>query len=244
MNFSQRVRLFLFFCLCCPQALLAQSAGLDEIVVTASRLSDYDRVTTPVIHLKKQPDYMLISTNIESDSRSATLRAEEIEASLASLSKRAAKTDNIELGLTRTIETGDDEIEYVVPFTLDEVVISNGYRPDTSRVGLVVKSPVLPSDESVDVIYERIESFIDSIPMSGRAVVTSSGDMNFSLKDLQQYREPLLTLLAEDVKRLKALFGEDHRVYMSGFEEQVRWRVLAPMQLAIFFPYTTSMESD
>lgn len=223
---------------------IAQGSVGDEIIVTASRLSDYDSVATPVIHLQRRPDYMVVSTYIESDSRSATLRATEIQTSLASLSNRAGRTDNIELGLSRSIETDDDELEYVVPFSLDDVVITSGYRPDTSRVGLIVKSPVLSTDESADVIYDRIEAFIESIPVSGRAIVSNSGEMNFSLKNLEQYRAPLLELLAEDVMRLKTIFGDDYRVSMSGFEEQVRWRVLGPMELAIFFPYTSSLESQ
>lgn len=222
----------------------AVAQSMEEIIVTGSRVSRYDNETVPVVHLKKRPDYMVISAFIESDSRNAKTRLREVQKTLSSLAKRAGSAKNIELGLSRTFETDNDEIEYVVPFSMTDAIVVSGYRPDTSRVGLIIKSPVLPEDESPDAIYARIEAFIESIEVDGRAVVSDSGEPNFSLVNIGQYREPLIELIAADSKNLRALFGSEYGMSISGFAEPVRWRVSGPMELAIYFPYFSSIATD
>ena len=219
----------------------AQSGDYEEIVVTASRIGGYDSQSVPVVHIKRRPDFMVVDAYIESDSRDAATRRREINETLESLAKRAVSTPGITLGLSRTFETDSDEMEYVVDFSIDAVTIFSGRRPDTSRVALVIKSPISESDESPDVVYERIESFIESIDVSGRAVVNDYGETNYSLIGISQYREPLLKLIAEDVARLRALFGEAYQVSIGGLEDPVRWRVSGPMQLSIYFPYSASL---
>ncbi|MEL6869165.1 MAG: hypothetical protein AAFO81_05140 [Pseudomonadota bacterium] len=222
---------------------LSQDA-YDEIIVTGSRLSGYDSEAVPVVHIKRRPDFMVVDAYIESDSRVAATRTKEINKTLESLARRAASTPNITLGLSRSFETDDDEIEYVVDFDRDDVEIVSGRRPDTSRVALVVKSPVLEGDSSPDVVHARIESFLKSIDVSGRAVVKDFGEINYSLIGISQYREPLLKMLAQDIQKLRALFGEDYNVTIIGLEYPVRWRVSGAMQLAIYFPYGSSLTSD
>ncbi|MEN7343154.1 MAG: hypothetical protein AAAFM81_09420 [Pseudomonadota bacterium] len=220
--------------------------GLDEIVVTGSRISpssiDFDAV--PVVHIERRPDFMVVSAFVESDSRRADLRRSEVNKTLANLAKRAENEALIELGLLRRFETGDDDIEYVIPFSMDEAVMVNGYRADTSRVNLVVKSPVRESDASPDEIYERIEAFLDEVSVNGRAVVSDTGDTNFSLVKIAQYREPLLRKLADETALLRSIFGDEYHVSIGGFDETLRWRTTGPMTLAIYFPYSASIAVD
>ncbi|MEL7022896.1 MAG: hypothetical protein AAGL69_04055 [Pseudomonadota bacterium] len=221
-----------------------QTDVYDEIVVTGSRIGGYDSEAVPVVHIKRRPDFMVVDAFVESDSRDAERRTREISTVLNSLARRAESTPNITLGLSRSFETDDDDIEYVVDFDLDAVEIRGGSRVDTSRVTLVIKSPILDSDTTPDDVYARIESFIDSIDVSGRAVVKDYGDINYSLIGITQYREPLLKLIAKDAQRLREIFGEDYQMSFSGLEEPVRWRVSGAMQLAIYFPYSSSLIAD
>lgn len=240
-------RTMLATCAAVCALLAAPSApAQEEIVVTASRISaiGFDTATVPVVHLKRRPDYMVVTAYIESDSRDARLRGDEVNKTLRALAKKASTTANIELGLSRVFETGNDEIEYVIDFDIDAVEMSSGFRTDTSRVSLVVKSPVLADDPSPEAIYARIENFLDAIPVTGRAVVNDTGEPNFSLVDLAQYREPLLRMLADDAKRLRAIFGAGYRMSVSGFEDPVRWRVTGPMELSIYFPYLSSISEQ
>ena len=228
----------------CPPQAFAQDGLLEEIIVTGSRIvGQYDDFV-PVVHIKKRPDFLVVRVSVESDSRDRDLRRQEIDRTLSSLAERARRTDNVELGLSREFEADDDEIEYVIDFSLDDVEIRSGSRPDTSRVSLVVKSPILESDASPDEVYARVEDFVESVRVEGRAVVSDSGDINYSLVGIGQYREPLLELLAEDSARLTRIFGDDYHVSVSGFESPVRWRLTGPMELSIYFPYLSSLTVD
>lgn len=78
---------------------IAQS---DEIVVTGTRLSSYDNDAIPVVHLKRRPDFVIVNTYIESDSRDKDLRRREVFSTIVSLEKAVAKNKFIELGLVKT----------------------------------------------------------------------------------------------------------------------------------------------
>ncbi|MEM7277264.1 MAG: hypothetical protein AAF385_03990 [Pseudomonadota bacterium] len=219
--------------------LAAQS--LDEIVVTGSRVGSFANDSVPVIHIKRHADFLVLNTYIESDSRDAKLRSKEVRETLEALFKRAKTAKQIELGLIKSFETDNEEFEYIVPFTLDAAELSGGYRADTSRVSFVVKSPIQASDTSPEAVLERIEAFTESVKVSGRAVVADSGDVNLSLVNIAQYRMPLLKMIAEDSKRVSEIFGDDYAVNVAGVDEQVRWKVVGPMQIAIYFPYLSSV---
>ncbi|MFK8054192.1 MAG: hypothetical protein AB8F65_14585 [Woeseiaceae bacterium] len=229
-------------------AVLNAQQGMDEIVVTGSRMSSgvgsYRSDVVPVVHIKRRPDFMVVDAMIESDSRSAPIRRKEIDKTLASLARQAAKTEHIELGLARVFPTENDDIEYIVDFDIDAVEVVSGRRPDTSRVALVIKSPLLDTDETPDDVYSRIESFVESVDEEGRAIASDSGDMNFSLIGISQFREPLMKLLAEDNEKLRGVFGDDYNVHITGLELPVQWRVSGPMELVIYFPYSSTLIVD
>ena len=222
----------------------ASAQNLEEIVVTGSRISSFEDDTVPVVHLKRRPDFMVVSAYGESDSRDRDLRLSEVRKTLQSVSKQAAKTANIELGLLRVFETDNNEIEFVVPFDLNDSKVTSGYRSDTSRVELVIKSPILETDDDPEKIFERIEAFMDSVRVTGRAVVADSGDPNYSLVNISQYRETLLRMIAADNESLRAIFGQQYQVSILGLEEPMRWRVTGPMELSIYFPYMSSLMVD
>lgn len=57
-------------------------------------------------------------------------------------------------------------------------------------------------------------------------------------------REPLLRALAEDNASVREIFGDGYRVVISGLEQPVRWQMAGPMQLAIYFPYESTVQPD
>lgn len=223
-------------------AVMAQAA--EEIVVTGSRITRYESETVPAVHLRRNADFIVVNAYIESDSRNAKLRRDEVNKTLRSLQKAASQAADIELGLSKSFETADQEIEYVVPFELDEVSISNGYRQDTSRVSFIIKTPITDNDTDPDVLYERIEAFMDSVKVTGRAEVTDSDGPNLSLVNIAQYRKPLLEAIAADNAQLRAIFGEGYDVSIDGLHEPIRWRVVGPLQVAVYFPYRSSLYVD
>lgn len=214
----------------------------DEIIVTGSRIAQYESDTVPVIHLKRRADYMTLELSVESDSRDSELRREEIFKTLEALADRAKRNDKIELALLRTYETDDDEIQYVTPFDasrLNDALLNDGYRADTSYTTLVIKTPISNSDDQLSA-HTRLKDFVESTPKTGRALIDTS-ESGLSVVNIDQYRAPLLRALAEDNKTVQEIFGDAYRVEISGLEQPVRWRVTGPLDLAIYFPYKSAI---
>jgi hypothetical protein len=90
---------------------------------------------------------MVIEIVVESDSRAARLRRDEVTKTLDAISARAERDDKIELGVLRVFETENDEVENVAPFTRSAIrdeIFANGLRADTTRVTIVAKTPISP----------------------------------------------------------------------------------------------------
>jgi len=215
----------------------------DEIVVTGSRISSYDNDFLPVIFEKRRADFMVANVVVESDSRDYALRRDEVLKTLRAMADRADRETGIDLGLLRTFETDNDEVTYVEPFTrsiIAEAILMGGQRADTTRATIVVKTPISAGD-SYDGAKARIEAFTKSVPETGRAQLIDDRNPGLSLVNIGQYRAPLLKALAADNAAVKAIFGEDYRVSITGLEQQMRWRVTGPLELAIYFPYYSSV---
>ena len=226
-------------------ALLATGAAAqdDEIVVTGSRISRYDNDFLPVIYEKRRADFMVANVVVESDSRDYALRRDEVLKTLRAMADRADKDAKIDLGLLRTFETDNDEITYVEPFTraiISAAILSGGQRADTTRATIVVKTPISAGD-TYDGAKARIEAFTESVPETGRAQLIDDDEPGLSIVNIGQYRAPLLKALAADNAAVRATFGENYRVSISGLEQPVRWRVTGPLELAIYFPYASSV---
>ena len=183
----------------------------DEIIVTGSRISSYESDTVPVIHLKRRADFMVVEVIIESDSRDAKVRRDEVFKTLTALADRADRDQRIDLGIKRTFESDDDETQVVEPFSRNSIrdeILSGGARIDTSRAIVVAKTPIEPGD-TYDTAHARLAAFIKGAAVTGRATVTESDDPGLSIVDIGQYRTALLTMLAADNKSVRSVFGED-----------------------------------
>jgi len=222
-------------------------AQLEEIVVTGSRISASFEDQVPVVFLKKRADFMVTKAYVESDSRSDKLRRNEVLKTIDALQKSASRNPDIELGLLKTFETDDDEIEYIVPFSMDEIEkegLNSGYRADTTRVNLIIKTPIKSADSDPEKVYARLDSFMDSVTVSGRTVVTDSSDPGLSIVNIAQYRRALLEKIAQDTRLIQEVFGDNYRINISGLESPVRWRMIEALELAIYFPYYSSAQSS
>ncbi|OFX01755.1 MAG: hypothetical protein A3E78_03850 [Alphaproteobacteria bacterium RIFCSPHIGHO2_12_FULL_63_12] len=218
------------------------SAQDDEIIVTGSRISSYESDTVPVIHLNRRADFMVIEVIVESDSRDAKVRKDEVFKALTALADRADRDQRIDLGIRRTFETDNDEMQVVEPFSRNSIrdeILSGGARVDTSRAIVVAKTPIDAGD-TFDAAHARLTAFIKGAVVNGRATVTENDDPGLSIVDIGQYRTALLTMLAADNKAVRSVFGDEYKVSISGLEQPVRWRVTGPLDLAIYFPYLSS----
>lgn len=214
---------------CAAVPVQARQSGLDEIVVTASRLSEYDPVKTPYVTLRKRADNLITAVRVVCDTRDLSQRKQELKATLRNMIK-AAPGAGVELGLE-----GEEVIGRFDETMLDAVIRPDN-KPDTSVAVLVVKTRVAPTD-SFDAATTRITAFAEKTPKAGRTEILPTEDWNLTLIGPQRYRGEVLNLVAEDARKVAGTFGADYAVTAEGLQLPLSWYQAGPLELALYVPY-------
>jgi len=207
----------------------AQGGGVEEIVVTASRISEYDSNSTPHVVLRKRADNLIVEVNVVCDTRDASQRRDELRATLKSMIHAAEKDPTIELGLGQEVVGRFDE-------SMIDSLIGSSNRPDTSAARLLIKTRVTAADTQ-DSATGRIESFIKKTPKAGRTEILVNGGWNLTLIQPEQYRGEIIALVARDSLGSAETFGGDYGVAVQGLQLPVSWYQAGPLDLALYIPY-------
>ncbi len=207
----------------------ARQSGVEEVVVTASRLTEYDPVKTPYVTLKKRADNLITAVRVVCDTRDLSQRKQELKTTLRTMIK-AAPGAGVELGLE-----GEEVIGRFDDTMLDAVIRPDG-RPDTSVAVLVVKTRVAPTD-TFDVATGRIKAFAEKTAKAGRTEILPTEDWNLTLIGPQRYREEVLALVADDARKVAGTFGPDYTVAAEGLQLPLSWYQSGPLELALYVPY-------
>ncbi len=215
----------------------AQDTGVEEIVVTAQRLTEYDPNETPSVALRRRADNLIVTVRVICDTRDPGQRKSELLATLKALVKLAGQQ-----GIALGIEDEDEEDVMVSldPATLDEMIVAGG-KPDTSMVSFTLKTKILPSD-TYGSATGRIETFVERTPKVGRTEVLLSDDWNLTLFGPEQYRDQIIALVAADARKTAAAFGSDYGASVEGLTLPVTWYQSGPLELALYIPYRQRVE--
>jgi hypothetical protein len=209
--------------------VLAQEGEVGEVIVTASRISEYDATETPHVVLRKRADNLLVEVNVVCDTRDASQRRAELKATFKNLIAAAAKDPSIELGLGEEVVGRIDE-------TMIDTLIGPAGRPDTSQVTLLVKTRIVATD-TLDSASKRIDDFIEKTAKAGRTEVLATNDVNLSLIRPEQYRGEVIALVAQDSLKTANAFGDGYGVMVSGLQLPISWYQSGPVELALYIPY-------
>jgi hypothetical protein len=207
----------------------AQNMGVEEIVVTGSRLKTFDANETPFVVLRKRADNLITRVTVVCDTREPSLRRAELKATLKNLIKAAQQDKAIALGV-------GDEIVGVFDDTMLDTVIEPDAKADTSRATVVIKTAVSAGD-SFDAATGRIKAFVARTPKVGRTEVLFRHDWELTLVAPGQYRPEVARLVAEDARRMATVFGEGYGVEVQGLQLPVSWYQAGPLDLALYIPY-------
>lgn len=207
----------------------AQEGDVAEIVVTGSRLMDYEPTETPAIVLKKRADNILTRVEVTCDTRDPVQRMQELKATLQALIKGAAGA-----GVELAVED-DDVVRKFDVGDLDDI-IRKAAKVDTSTATLTLKTRVLPAD-TFESVTGRVEAFLRKTPKVGRTEVLPSGDWDLTLVAPGQYRAAIIDLVAADANRTAAAFGPGYSVGIEGLTLPVSWYQSGPLELALYIPY-------
>jgi hypothetical protein len=205
----------------------AQSA-LDEVVVTGAKS---EGVRMPATFLRRQADFLLLNVKIQNDSRDYKTRRDEIYATLRALQAAAEKDKTIELSIIR------DEI-IVLPLQLDDTTLGfqNSGTNGTLETTISVKTRI-GTTASGAALIAKLKNFVAGIKPVGRSNLDDDEETQVSVVNIAQYRDPVVQLFANDVKKTTTALGGDYRVVIRGLDQPLQWIRSGTLEVIIFVPY-------
>jgi hypothetical protein len=215
-------------------AVAEDGMAVEEVVVTAERLEEYNPQRTPAVTMPKRADNLITIITVICDTREDAQRKTELKATLRNLIRAAAQDKSIALGLGDEVISNLDE-------TMFDAIIGAAQKPDTSQAKIVIKTPVSGSD-TFDAAAGRIRAFVKATPKVGRTEVLINGSWELTIVGPGQYRGEITRLVAQDSRRTAATFGEGYGVEVTGLQLPVSWYQSGPLDLALFIPYTMTVK--
>jgi hypothetical protein len=203
--------------------------GVEEIVVTASS-KEGGRI--PGTSLKRPGDFILLEVTVRNDSRDAETRKKEIYDTLRAVIAAANKDQSIELSVI-----GDNSL--VLPLKLDSatLVLTRDKLPDTSVTTISVKTRIPGRVGNSSALVAKLKDFVSGIKPVGRTLIDKDGDVEISIVNPAQYRDRVIELFAEDVKKVTSALGPDYKVVAHGIDSPIQWVRSGMLEVSIFAPY-------
>jgi hypothetical protein len=221
-------------------AAAAPSLWAQEIIVekrsvraTAGRVAPETR---PAIVFRKRADSVVQGLLVTDDTRSAESRLEELKAALEALDAAAKKSRAVHVALV--VETADG-LKLVRPFDRGRAVaaIENGSRPDTAQVSVLVKTEIGDGDVDLSQPVGRIEAFLRSVKLAGRAQLEPLEEPGLSLVNPEQYRGAVMAAISTDLHAVSERFGPGYGGKLEGLEHPIEWVQLDELELGLYVPY-------
>ncbi|WP_296611166.1 TonB-dependent receptor [Sphingomonas sp.] len=215
-------------------------ATAQEVIVTAQRRAagDYNggyangvvSAQRPIITLKRSADYIVRSVKLIGDARDATVRMNDINATLRNMIATAPKA-GVELAL------GDYVVEPLTEANYRNLAYASDGRPDTSMTTFLVKVKLVP-DMDIPAAKTKIDRFIDSVAKVGRSTLATTGEPTLSVVNPDQYRGQIADLIAADAAKMSAKFGPAYGVEVTGLDRPVEWARASPLEVFLYLPST------
>lgn len=210
---------------------LAQEAsqpGLGEVIVTGNRLNArYAQQDRPVVGLRRKADSAVMQVTISSDSRDEATRKKEIHAILLAAIDRAA-------GAGVELVTGNFELVPVTRVNYQDLPMVWAGRVDTSKVDLMVKVKLAGSTAAAE---QQLNAFIKGVPNSGRGAIDKMGGLTLTIINPDQYRDAIVTLVAQNARHYAGIFGPDYAVQVTGVDGQIFWSQISSTDVFLHVPY-------
>lgn len=228
---KQILRVSILFAIFVSKLILA--TGMDEIVITGSRLSD-DYDVMPAVAIERKADFLVQNIRLINDSRSPELRKEEIIKTIDNLLKASKKINGIKLSY------GDG---FLVPVNLNDdslQIIEDRKRIDTSYVDIFVKV-ALNEKRSPKQQISELRSFISKAKLVSRTEIEAYGDIGLSIVGPEQYRYQIIKKITAENEKIKKAIGGDCNIKVSGLEGRVQWDRTDITELTLYIGYATEV---
>jgi len=207
-----------------------EDIGSEEIVVTGARRSvdDYDE-RVPAVGLKRVADFAIRPVWVTGDTRESDARHEEMYQTI----RRA-----IELAGSHGVQLayGDMIVESLTLANYKDLTFSNGGRPDTNQVRLLIKTSLSGSADAREATA-RIDRFLKALKPVGRALVEGRDDLTLSIVAPDQYRAEIGAIVAKDAAAMAGKFGPEYAVEVRGLNRPVEWARAGLTEVLLYIPY-------
>ena len=134
-----------------PDAFALQD---DRIVVTGSRIAQFQNDQVPSVTIERRADELSIEISIEGDTRDLETRTAEIRQTLERVFRAAARDPLIQLDVEITRQLGEERYQVLRPFSegmVRSIPIRSGRRPDSSVVVVRATTPIRDDDTRADM---------------------------------------------------------------------------------------------
>lgn len=207
---------------------LAYVARADDEVILLSPFSVASaKETSPPVSIRKTGDYLLLQVNMVNDTRDPDKRRLEMYDTVKGIISAASEVSNLEVS-TR---------EMVLSLQNYQVRLEDQHdKADASSVELLFKLPLLPSDD-VAALTSKLRQFSRKVQVVGRTEVFS-GEIGISMKNPERFRYEVISKIAEDVKKLKGLFGDGFEILVKGLDQRLQWRRATISEIELYLPYS------
>jgi hypothetical protein len=203
-----------------------------EIVVTGSRIVDYDEM--PAVTIKKDADFLVQEIRLINDSRSPELRRTEIIESINGLLIASKKIEGIELsygeGFLTPVNLNDESLQ----------LVETRKRVDTNHVDIFVKVALNKTRSSKEQIAE-LRSFIANAKPVSRTEIEIEGDIGLTILDPEQYRYDILRKINTENSKMKSVVDGSCEIRIWGLESRVMWERSSISELTLYIPYETDL---
>lgn len=207
----------------------AQDTGLEEIVVTGSRV-DVNYYEMPAVTITKKADFLVQSIRLVNDSRSPDLRKTEIIETIQNLIGRSRSMEGMALSYGRG---------FLEPINLDDEslqLLEDHQRVDTSYIDIYAKVALNP-DRSSKVQISDLREFISGVKKAGRTEILPLGDIGLSIVGPEQYRYEIIEKIAAENAKVSRAMNADCEITIGGLEGRVQWERTSVSELTLYIPY-------
>ncbi|MXO91132.1 hypothetical protein [Pontixanthobacter aquaemixtae] len=216
-----------------PMPAFAQDENV--VVVTGSRSDrssnfQYYDDSQSAIGFTRKADYFVKPIYVNSDSRGADLRRDELFSMLRATIEQAGRE-----GIS--LIAGDYGLRKLTVDNMEKLTVRSGGRPDTSQVTIYARLPVAGDDARASLANERIETFAKSIPVTGRSFI-QTGSISLAIDDPDQYRIDVVRSVATESRRYASLFGSDYGVEIRGLDSELFWQQASETEVFLYIKHS------
>ncbi|HZP61168.1 MAG TPA: hypothetical protein VFB27_12665 [Opitutaceae bacterium] len=207
---------------------IALHAGDEVIVLDQFSVSSGSSAREiPPITVRKPGDFLLLQIQLTNDTRDPDKRRAELYDTIKTILNASAAIEKMEISSVDMILNGQN-----YQINLQDAQS----KSDTSTAELYLKLP-LSSTDDVGALTGRLHKFAREIKVVGRTEIFP-GEIGISVKNPEKFRTEVIAKVAEDVKKMRELFGDSFEIVVKGLDQRLRWQRVSVSELEFYIPYS------